>query len=142
MLESGEIERIMLEVVDRFLLPKFQELGMEATGEWRRSLEVRSSKDCGEIWGRDYTYYLAHGRAPGKMPPIAALTQWVKAKFGYGGKQAESIAWAVGKKIEREGTTWHKQGGTDLMEVINSAEVKNYVSGEIGRAIIRKIKHL
>ena len=58
-------------VIDLFLKPKFNELGMSASGQWLDSLEPLVVNGNGEIWGMDYTYWLANGRKPGKAPPIA-----------------------------------------------------------------------
>lgn len=126
-----DIERILTEVVNRFLIPKFKELGMNATGEWLESLEVTTGINSGTIRGRDYSQYLAKGRKPGQRPPIAPLEKWVNAKFGISGAQAKSMAFAIATKIAKEGTTWHQKGGSDLIEVLESAEVQEYITGEM-----------
>lgn len=113
-------------VIDEFLKPKFISLGMNASGQWLESLTPMVVNGNGEIWGMDYTYWLAHGRRPGTKPPISALLPWVTAKFGIGGKEALSIAFAVSKKIEKEGTEYYPNG-TDLLEVLHSKEVTNYI---------------
>lgn len=124
------IIKTMQGVIDNFLKPKFISLGMNATGKWLESLEARAVNSNGEIWGMDYTYFLANGRKPGKMPPVSSLMPWVNAKFGVGGKDAIGIAWAVATKIKNEGTNYYPDG-TDLLEVLNSNEVKKYVFDEI-----------
>jgi hypothetical protein len=125
------IIQTMQGVIDNFLKPKFIQLGMNATGKWLESLEAKAVNGNGEIWGMDYTYWLANGRKPGKMPPVSALIPWVNAKFGIGGKEAVGIAWAVATKIKNEGTSYYPEG-TDLLEVLNSDEVKRYVQDAIG----------
>lgn len=117
-------------VIDNFLNPKFIELGMNASGQWLNTLEPRVNQGNGEIWGMDYTYWLANGRKPGKRPPVSVLIPWVNAKFGIGGKEAVSIAWAVAKKIENEGTEYYPQG-TDLLEILHSPEVINYIYSQL-----------
>ena len=129
------------EVIDNFLKPKFIELGMNASGQWLNSLEVRVNDGNGEMWGMDYTYWLANGRKPGKRPPISALIPWVNAKFGIGGKEAVSIAWAVAKKIEQEGTSYYPNG-TDLLEVLQSKEVLDYVNSKFQTAITIEINKI
>jgi hypothetical protein len=117
-------------VIDNFLKPKFIELGMNASGQWLETLEPRVNNGNGEIWGMDYTYFLANGRKPGKRPPVSALIPWVNAKFGIGGKEAVSIAWAVAKKIENEGTEYYPEG-TDLLNILYSKEVTDYIYSQL-----------
>lgn len=129
--QPQDIERILTEVVNRFLIPRFRELGMNATGEWLDSLEVTTGENSGTIRGRDYSQQLALGRKPGKRPPIAPIEKWVNAKFGITGAQARSMAFAIATKIAKEGTTWHQKGGSDLIEVLESNEVREYIEGEM-----------
>lgn len=117
-------------VIDNFLKPKFIELGMNATGQWLNSLEARSINGNGEIWGMDYTYWLANGRRPGTGPAVSALMPWVTAKFGIGGNEARSIAFAVAQKIKNEGTEYYPDG-TDLLNVLYSKEVANYIYSQL-----------
>lgn len=128
------IIQTMQGVIDLFLKPKFIELGMNASGQWLNSLEPRVVNGVGEIWGMDYTYWLANGRKPGKAPPITPLINWVNAKFGIGGAEAKSIAFAVAKKIKKEGTDYYPDG-TDLLNVLYSNEVINYIYSQYGTAI-------
>lgn len=129
--QPQDIERILTEVVNRFLIPRFRELGMNATGEWLDSLEVTTGENSGTIRGRDYSQQLALGRKPGKRPPIAPIEKWVNVKFGITGAQARSMAFAIATKIAKEGTTWHQKGGSDLIEVLESNEVREYIEGEM-----------
>lgn len=128
-------EDILTEVVNRFLIPKFNELKMNATGEWINSLEVENNK----IRGRKYTEQLVYGRNAGKLPPIAPLEKWVQAKFGYSGSQAKSMAFAVAKKIEKDGTTWKKKGGSDLLEVLETDDVINFINKKLGTYLTTEI---
>lgn len=121
-------------VIDNFLKPKFIELGMNASGQWLSSLEARYNNNRGEIWGMDYTYYLANGRRSGKRPPISPLVSWVGHKFGLQGTQAVSAAFAVANKIAAEGTNYYPDG-TDLIDVLSSKEVLNYVYSKLGIAV-------
>lgn len=131
------IRETLTEVVERFLKPKFIALGMNASGDWLKSLEVRTSLNRGEIWGLDYTYYLVNGRSPGKRPPIAPLVRWVGNKFGYSGQQAVSTAFAVAHKIANEGTEYYPNG-TDLLEVLESQEVQQFINKKIGDYILQE----
>ena len=64
--EVEEVEQVLKKVVELFLVPRFKELGMPATGEWEQNLEVVAESIGGKIRGRDYSQQLAFGRKPGK----------------------------------------------------------------------------
>lgn len=128
-------------VIDNFMKPRFIDLGMNASGDWLNSIQPRIVEARGEIWGMDYTYFLANGRPPGKRPPVSALLPWVNAKFGIGGKEALSIAFAVSTKIGNEGTRFYPDG-TDLLEILNSNEVKKYIYENLGEALRVEISAL
>lgn len=123
----NDIYNILNQVVELFLIPKFESLGMNATGEWLDNLEIRIDENSGTIRGRQYSEQLAKGREPGKRPPIEPLKRWAMAKFGYDEKRALGVAFAVANKIAKEGTSWYQKGGTDLIEVLNSDEVSLYI---------------
>ena len=135
------IVQTMQGVIDNYLKPKFIELGMNATGQWLNSLEARAVNGNGEIWGMDYTYWLANGRKPGTMPPVSALIPWVNAKFGISGKEGLGIAFAVATKIKNEGTEYYPNG-TDLLEVLNSNEVNAYASKTLGDFLIIELNKI
>ncbi len=127
-----EVEAILLKVIDLFLIPRFRELRMNATGEWLNTLGVEALGDSGVIKGRQYSEQLAKGRLPGKKPPIKPLQKWAMAKFGADEKRALGIAYAVAQKIEKEGTTHYKKGGTDLIEILESPKVIEFIQNELG----------
>lgn len=129
--ETHELEAILQKVIDNFLIPRFHELEMNATGEWLASLEIEIGNDDGKIRGRDYSEQLAQGRRPGKAPPIRQLERWVNAKLGISEPEATSIAFAISKKIAKEGTTWYKKGGTDLIEVLSEPKTIQFMQEEL-----------
>lgn len=128
-------------VIDLFLKPKFISLGMNASGQWLNTLEARVVNGNGEIWGMDYTYWLANGRKPGTAPPTSALIPWVTAKFGIGGNEARGIAFAIAQKIKREGTEYYPEG-TDLLTVLQSPEVINYIYSQYQEGLTVQINKL
>lgn len=136
-----EIESVLKDVVSLFLIPKFRELGMNASGEWENSIEVRGN----EIWGRDYTQYLVEGRPPNNNQDPEALRRWavwagstfIKDWANNKGVNINPIA--IAYKIGREGTEYYPQG-TDLLEVLSSKEVEQFISDELSRFIIVKVQ--
>ena len=131
---AEKVQEILEEVIEKFFKPKFIELGMNASGKWLNSLSVEASDGKGIIKGMDYTYYLVNGRAPGNMPPIQPLVEWVGHKFGITGNEARSAAFAIATKISREGTSYYPDG-TDLVEVLSSPEVISYINSQISREL-------
>ena len=136
---NNEIERIMQGVVDRFLIPKFKELEMNATGEWIDSLEVKAEENVGYIRGRDYSEYLVRGRRPNQDQSTDAKRRWA---FGMANSNPQFKAWLnargltqygvqIAYKIASVGTTWYEKGGSDLLEVLESQAVIEYVQNEI-----------
>lgn len=139
-ISEAKVLEIMQEVIDLYLIPKFNDLGLNASGDWLRAIQARASGTVGEIWGLDYTQYLVNGRVAGTPPPIAPLVRWVGFKLGYSGQQAISTAFAISKKIAAEGTEIKKQGGTDLLEVLQSQEVQEYINGRVGEEVNEQIR--
>lgn len=136
LLSPTVIERVINEVAQKFLIPKFLSLGMEATGEWRSSLHAEGNI----LRGRGYTKQLQYGRKPGRKPPIAPLITWVEAKLGLSGRQAVSVAYAVRHKIAEEGTSWYQAGGSDLMDVLEDPQVIAYFHERLGDHIRTEVK--
>lgn len=128
------LTQTLQEVVDNFLIPKFLSLGMNASGSWIKALRVEVINGKGYIKGKDYTYYLVNGRAGGNKPPITPLISWVQQKLGKSGKEGIGIAYSVQNKIAKEGTNYYPNG-TDLLEVLQSKEVTQYIYSSIGQNI-------
>ena len=134
-LTDEDVAAVLQGVIDEFLIPKFKELDMNASGKWIASLETeRRSNTEGVIRGIDYSYWLANGRNPNQDQSPEALRawavwagntfikDWVQAK----GLTANPIA--VAMSIAKKGTTWKRKGGSDLLEVLESPEVQRYVA--------------
>lgn len=143
---EAEILMILEEVVDNFLLPRFNELKMEASGEWRQSIEVvYDGADRGRIRGRFYSYWLAHGRAGNRDQSPEALRRWavwagksfiadwVRDK----GIAADPIA--VAYSIAQRGTTWKKRGGSNLLEVLEEPQTIAYIQKRMRAIVAPKI---
>lgn len=138
-LDENKLTEIFRSVIDLFFIPRFNQLGMNATGEWIENLGVSIDDNSVYITGRDYTQQLDFGRPPGNKPPIAPLIEWAKAKFGYSEEEAVSIAYAVQNTIAEKGTTWYQQGGSNLMYVLSEKETIDYINRRIGDEIRIKL---
>jgi hypothetical protein len=129
-----EIETILNEVIDKFLIPRYKELGMEASGNWARQLEVRTKPNGGQIWGEKYSEQLVYGRRPGKMPPVNAISRWLQQKG------INANPWAVAKVIAEKGTTWYQRGGSDLLEALKDPETINYLNSKIAGFLQARVR--
>lgn len=80
------------------------------------------------------------GRGAGKRPPIAPLEEWAQVKFGYVGKEATSVAWAVATKIAGQGTERH----TNNVDIYTTPveEATKELQGKISISIIEQVKSL
>lgn len=114
-----ELNSVVDDIVQRHL-----DLGMKASGDFIRSLEVRETPLGAQILGADYTKYLVNGRGPGKMPPKDNIVKWLMDKFGYDQKTAEKIAFPVRKKIAKEGTKWHNEESRLIDAVLNDETIE------------------
>ena len=114
-----ELQLVIDDIVDRHI-----SLGMKASGDFIKSLEIRETELGAQIWGADYTKYLVNGRGPGKMPPKDNIVKWLMDKFGYDEKTAEKIAFPVRKKIAKEGTKWHNEESKLIDAVLNDERIE------------------
>lgn len=140
MLEEADIIETMNWIVDTILIPHFMELGLDATGEWVANVSTRVEGETGIIRGRQYTEQLVWGRKPGAMPPIAPLERWAQAKLGLSGTQARSAAFAIAKKIANEGTNIYKDGGTDLLEILETPETQQKIAKHLQDIVTPKVQ--
>ena len=134
-LTDEDVAAVLQGVIDEFLIPKFKELNMNASGKWIASLgtERRSNKE-GVIRGIDYSYWLSKGRNPNSDQSPEALRAWavwagntfIKDWVRNKGLAADPIA--VAYNIAKKGTSWKRKGGSDLLEVLESPEVQKYVA--------------
>ena len=129
-----------LDTLKRDLIAKYKELNMRASGQWENALRVEVAPINGGglrgiISGADYTYYMQHGRKAGKMPPIQVIEQWILAR-GIRPIQEKmntnALAWAIAKKIARDGTKRMQAGG-------NPAFIDAIITPERVQHIIEKV---
>lgn len=105
---------------------------MMGAAQWIADVHSTAGINEGKIIGPAYTTQLVKGREPGTLPPIAPLIKWVEIKFNKQGDEAKGIAWAIAKKIEKSGTTYYEQGGTNLLEVLDEPRTLQFIQDELG----------
>ena len=132
-LKENDINQIMQEVVDKFLIPKFNELDMNATGRWIESLETEARQNVGIIRGEDYSEYLHRGRGPNKnLSPeaVKAWVGWAGSTFLSDWVKAKGLVinpFAVAQNMARRGWSPPRSYGSDLLTVLESSECIDYV---------------
>ena len=93
-----------------------------------------------KVQGNDYIYYLQNGRKPGGRPPIKVIRQWIDDKGIVPEKGSkDSLAWAIAKKIEQEGTTIYKAGGSDLVSGIFNETLRNSIENDFANIVFSEI---
>jgi len=106
---AREIAKRMQASVDAFQQAVQVETPVGATGGARGSitqylegspLDLTGVVTMGVLYGEPLEY----GRAPGRMPPPAALELWVTRKLGLVGKEMEQVAFLIARAIGRRGT--------------------------------------
>lgn len=142
------IDEVITEVVNIFLIPKFMELGMNATGNWRESVEVKVQGNSGEIYAPKYTEQLVWGRRPNQDQSPEAIRRWA---YGMANFNDEFKAWLrargledygiqIAYRIAENGTSWYQKGGSDLLEVLQTQEVADYISNRIGSYVFKSVE--
>jgi len=138
-IDDDILKAAMQGVIDEFLIPKFISLGMNASGKWIESLEADAVNGKGYIRGQYYSYWLKNGRAPSNgLPPYGPIFEWVGNKLGLSGAAQVSATWAVRQKIKKEGTNYYPDG-TDLLDVLESNEVNQYIYSKIKAGVAGKL---
>ena len=93
-----------------------------------------------KVQGNDYIYYLQNGRKPGGRPPIKVIRQWIDDKGIVPDKGSkDSLAWAIAKKIEQDGTTIYKAGGSDLVSGIFNETLRNSIENDFANIVFSEI---
>lgn len=111
----AEIKGILgeeLESLRQRIIENHIRAGQKASGKTISSLRVDVNDNKGTLFGRQVFGVLETGRKPGKVPKgfYQIIQQWVKDK-GIQVENPKSFAYLVARKIAREGTELHRQGG-------------------------------
>lgn len=141
---ENQVETILDDVIRLFLVPRFEELGMNATGQWRDNVEAKGSS----IYGRDYTVQLVNGRRPNADQDPNAIRKWA---YGMANFNPEFIAWLsarglkeygvqIAYKIGEQGTQYYRDGGTTLLDVLNEQKTIDYIAEQVGLIITKEMQ--
>ena len=106
MAKIAETIKEFLERVSQKIVQDQNAKNITASGLSAQSLRTEVDTDGGKLFGIDYFKYQVRGRAPGGMPPVKSIEDWIVSKGIHpeGGGTIEGMAWAIAKKIEKNGT--------------------------------------
>lgn len=128
---TKEFDKLSADLTDRH-----NELGMRASGNWAQENIVEADESgtvvSARIIGEKYTEQLQFGRKPGKFPPLAAIEQWINDKGIVPDIPIRSLAFLMARKIANEGTKYYKQGGTDLIDSVVTADRIDSIIAKVG----------
>lgn len=141
-ISDEQIQSVMQGVIDNFLIPDFISKGHNASGKFIESLSADALDNKGFINGNDYVYFLINGRQPNKDQSPEALNHFMRWAGHYIFKQwvqdkgitanPYAVAYHVGK--------YGYEGDADLLNILQSPEVQNYVYEQMGIYLNGQIK--
>lgn len=133
--QRGEIKKILdeeFEGLKQRIIENHIRAGQRASGKTISSLRIDVNDDNGTLFGRQAFGVLESGRKPGKVPKgfYQIIQQWVKDK-GIQVENPNTFAYFVARKIAREGTELHREGGR---ADIYSPEIEKTIQSIMNRA--------
>lgn len=144
-MKPKEILQEELEKLEQEFLVKYREKGMEASGDWGRSLETKVSQSSdgsvsGSVRALKYSQQLESGRSPGKQPPREAIEKWIKEK-GIASRieskiSVSSLAFLIARKIAREGWSRKRFGGVELISEVATPQRMQQIIDKVGQSYI------
>jgi hypothetical protein len=141
-ISNEQIEKVMQGVIDNFLIPSFIESGHNASGKFIASLSKDANENKGYINGNDYIYFIINGRKPNKDQSPEGLNHFMKWAGHYifkdwvKDKGISANPYAVAYSVAVNGY----EGDPTLLNVLQSAEVQDYVYKEMGVYMSGRIK--
>ena len=147
MATSQQILDSEFESLKNDLIKEYDSLGMRASGDFAKSLEVVSETNNVKLFGNNYAEQLEFGRRPGKRPPIQALKDWIVDKGIVnqikGNITVTSLAFAIATKIAKQGWKRKDHGGVELISKIITPQriqkIIDMVGAELALTLVKTI---
>lgn len=116
MLNNQKILFDFLDAIRKEVIIEQERQNRVASGKSVDGYQVESTNVLGTFSGVSYSGTLETGRKPGKVPQGFSLIilEWMNQKSLHSAEseaKRKSIAYLIARKISREGTTLHRQGG-------------------------------
>lgn len=84
---------------------EFDNKNLNDRGGASGSLEFSVEGEKVVVYGLARVLFLEFGRRPGDPPPFDVIQGWVERKLNVPAEEVDSVAWAIVKKIAKEGTS-------------------------------------
>lgn len=117
------------------IIQEQQSQGRVASGKSIDSYEIEATNDKATLFGADYTGTLETGRKAGRVPFgfTQIILKWIEDKSLFNGvkeSQKKSIAYLIARKIQKEGTLLHRQGGHSgiLANALNQERLNTFTN--------------
>lgn len=146
MFNNDEILKREFDSILQDVIAAYQQSGKAVTGNFADQLQLNPSTNSIELMGVEYL----EGRAPGQMPPISEIEEWIERK-GIRAVESKmsvsSLAFLIARKIAREGT---KDSGIDVYSDVITPEridsilkkISVFNANEFVDAVTTKLKEL
>jgi hypothetical protein len=133
--EAQQILRAEFELLRQEIIAKYESSGMEASGNWGKTVQVQQLPNGFSIVADGYI----QGRPPGKQPPSEAILQWIKQKGIAARVGAEislgSLAYLIARKIAKNG--WKpRQGYEDIVGSVATPQRIQQIIDKAGQPYI------
>jgi hypothetical protein len=136
------VDQLRADITDKPVTPYG---AINASGTLRGSIRWELTESALTFYAADYYPFADAGREAGKMPPIAAIMQWIVDKGIADSKvPLKSQAYGIAVNIAKNGTVAYRQGGTHLIADVFTPkailELSEVIVRGIGESIAQKIK--
>ena len=145
--ELGEMAQRLVDQLRKDITDKSvtQYGAINASGNLRASIRWELTESALTFYAADYYPFADAGREAGKMPPIAAIMQWIVDKGIASDKiPLKSQAYGIAVSIAKNGTVAYRQGGTHLIADVFTpkviAELSEIIVLGVGNEVKQKIK--
>jgi hypothetical protein len=136
------VDQLRADITDKPVTPYG---AINASGTLRSSIRWELTESALTFYAADYYPFADAGREAGKMPPIAAIMQWITDKGIANSKvPLKSQAYGIAVSIAKNGTVAYRQGGTHLIADVFTPkailELSEVIVRGIGESVVQKIK--
>lgn len=107
--EKSQIEAIyrkhLFTIVSKIKV-HYHELGLMASGDFEKELQILINGNKLSILGAKHTYFMEEGRKAGRFPPINSIINWIEVKSGLPAifkEKPKQYAFLIARNIANEG---------------------------------------